>query len=92
MTVKNLAALDNALTNLASVMTADSLANDSGPTWSCGEADALAAVLIASGHRDAALTWLNGHSVADTDEPEYDFHGEGVDLNQYLSDLEEGLS
>ncbi|ATI18857.1 hypothetical protein SEA_DIANE_73 [Streptomyces phage Diane] len=38
---------------------------EAGAHFTCGEADAIARVLVASGHRDEAITWLHGHAVDD---------------------------
>lgn len=38
---------------------------EAGPHFTCGEADAIARVLVASGHRSEAVTWLTGHAMGD---------------------------
>ncbi|WAB08780.1 hypothetical protein SEA_ANDRIS_76 [Streptomyces phage Andris] len=53
---------------------------EAGPHFTCTEADSIARVLLASGNRDEAITWLTGHAhgdewgddhfIGDADDPE----------------------
>ncbi|MET9861987.1 hypothetical protein ABZY93_22240 [Streptomyces smyrnaeus] len=53
-------ALDGVASTFGEFMTAEA-----GSHFTCGEADALARALVVAGHRDAAITWLNGHAEGD---------------------------
>jgi hypothetical protein len=52
---------------VAAEAAAEALANatEAGPAFTCSEADALAALLRAAGHTDAAETWLSDHAEGD---------------------------
>jgi hypothetical protein len=69
--------LDTALDALARVFGRPATAERVGPHVTCLEANRIAAVLIASGHADAATVWLHAHSAGDSDD---DLHG-GADFD-----------
>ena len=69
--------LDKALDGLARVFGRPATARRVGPHFSCAEANRIAAVLLASSHRDAATVWLNEHAASDS---EADLHG-GADFD-----------
>ncbi|MEU4726519.1 hypothetical protein AB0G06_43570 [Nonomuraea dietziae] len=92
----NLAALPSALVGLANVFGDGMFASDNGGHFSCNEADAVATLLVVSGHRDAAITWLEAH--AEDDEDESDHHkvwdedgcesdGKVIDIAAYVDAL-----
>ena len=75
--------LDNALNGLAEVFGDPETAWHEGKHFSCAEADRIAWVLIASGHDDAAVIWLDGHAAGDTNE---DLHGgDRFDARRYIT-------
>lgn len=57
--------LTKALGDLAGVFGDGMTAHHTGPSFSCGEADTVARLLILSGHAEAAETWLSGHAQND---------------------------
>ncbi|MFF7800227.1 hypothetical protein [Streptomyces olivaceus] len=91
--------LKNALAGLASIFGDPMTVDHIGESFSCGEADQIARVLVLAGHREAAETLLSAHARGDELE---DFHftrndedpeDEGRPLNdkevsQYVDDLE----
>lgn len=52
-------------------LAAEDMAFDVGPRLTCGELDTLVAVFALSGHEDAAIAWVKGHSI---EEEEGDSH------------------
>lgn len=59
--------------------------------FSCGEADSIAAVMVAVGDIDAATTWLTGHA-EDDDHGDRHFTGDHpdvptVDIAEYVANL-----
>jgi hypothetical protein len=87
----NLNALPSALAGLANVFGDDMFAAHNGARFTCGEADTVAALLVASGHRDAAITWLEGHAEGDNEESDIhrDWDPDGIvaDISTYVDAL-----
>ncbi|MFJ3775245.1 hypothetical protein ACIPX0_26480 [Streptomyces sp. NPDC090075] len=77
------ALLDDALTGLADTFRLMGTA-EAGGHFTCSEADALAKVLVVAGHRNAAISWLEGHAYGDDDED--DVHPD-VDIAEYVDAL-----
>ncbi|MEU0674492.1 hypothetical protein ABZ330_16650 [Streptomyces sp. NPDC006172] len=77
------AQLDDALADLANTFSLMGTA-EAGGHFTCTEADALARVLAASGHRNAAISWLEGHAYGDDDED--DVHPD-IDIAEYVDSL-----
>lgn len=75
--------LDEALDDLAQVFGRRATAERVGPHVTCGEANRIANVLIASRHTDAAVAWLDGHAVSDGDDAEHG--GAGFDAVRYIT-------
>ncbi|WP_438470752.1 hypothetical protein [Streptomyces asiaticus] len=59
-------ALKDAIRGLAEVFGDGMTSSETGPSFTCLEADSIARVLLLSGHKEDALRWLEGH--ADGDE------------------------
>ncbi|MEU7830356.1 hypothetical protein [Nonomuraea sp. NPDC049129] len=81
ITTTNLNELPSALAGLANVFGNVHVAHDTGCRFTCNEADSLAAVLVAAGYRDAAITWLEGHVIADEADDLHLDVDEGVDID-----------
>ncbi|MEX1655539.1 hypothetical protein ABZ960_20545 [Streptomyces pseudovenezuelae] len=56
--------LRSALDDLAQTFTSYGTA-EAGESFTCKEADAIARVLAVAGHKDEAVTWLEGHAGGD---------------------------
>lgn len=67
--------IDN-LAALAAVLGDSMTAGDAGPHFTCGEAQAIADVLDAAGHTEAAAAWLDGHAGGDNDPEDMHYRGE----------------
>ncbi|MGW8630587.1 hypothetical protein [Streptomyces sp. NPDC055793] len=63
--------LSEALADLASVFGDGMTADYVGSSFTCGEADKIARVLVLAGHREAAELWLSAHARKDEGD---DFH------------------
>lgn len=85
----DLVALPAALAALARVFGDDQFAYDNGGHYTCNEADAVATLLLVSGYRDAAITWLEAHAEFDDQggEHKYSEDGEAVDIPEYVDAL-----
>jgi hypothetical protein len=64
--------LEESLNYLAQVFGRPGSAERLGPHFTCAEANCVAWVLVNSRHADAAISWLDQHSLSDTEE---DPHG-----------------
>lgn len=60
--------LEQAVSAMADVLSDGMTARDVGAHFTCTEAEALADVMRAAGHGDAADAWLAGHAYGDDDE------------------------
>ncbi|MGW6600580.1 hypothetical protein [Streptomyces sp. NPDC055036] len=76
--------LELALHDLA-VTFGDYMTAEAGGHFTCTEADSLARVLLLSGHRDQAITWLTGHWSGDDDAD--DLHADEESIPAYLDSL-----
>lgn len=56
------ARIEASFSDLAAVFGDSLTAFDTGPKFSCGEADLIALALAQNGHLDAAVVWLTGHA------------------------------
>lgn len=65
-----------AVARFAEVMGDPAVAASAGSHFTCGEAEAVAALLRAVGHPDAADRWLAGH--AEGDEPDDAHYGQAA--------------
>ncbi|MFJ6183741.1 hypothetical protein [Streptomyces sp. NPDC092295] len=74
-----------ALHDLAATFGDYMTAAEVGGHFTCTEADALARVLLLSGHRDEAITWLEGHQYGDDDED--DPHAAEESIPAYVDSL-----
>lgn len=76
-------ALDEALDDLARLFGRRATAERLGPCVTCGEANRIANVLIASRHTDAAVVWLDEHAATDSEDAEHG--GAGFDAVRYIA-------
>ena len=75
--------LPKALDGMARVFGRPATAKRVGPYFTCKEANHIAAVLIASRHADAAITWLDEHAASDHDDEPHG--GTEFDAEEYLA-------
>lgn len=75
--------LDEALDDLARVFGRRATAERVGAHFTCGEANRIANVLIASRHSDAAVVWLDEHAASDSEDAEHG--GAGFDAVRYIT-------
>lgn len=93
ITTTNLNELPSALEGLANVFGDGMFAIHNGVHFTCDEADAVATLLVVSGHRDAAITWLDAHADDDSDVSDHhkdwddDGNGEVIDIPAYVDAL-----
>lgn len=80
-----LAMLEPALERLAEMFGDGMTALNVGEHFRCSEADTIAEVLLAAGHKDAAVNWLNGHAVGDKASG-HDAHYIGAPLKGKFND------
>lgn len=75
--------LDRALDGLARVFGRRATAERVGPYFTCGEANRIAQVLIASRHTHAAIVFLDEHAASDWEEDEHG--GDEFDAALYIT-------
>lgn len=68
---------------LAGVFGDSWFAGDNGLHFTCGEANVVADVLVETGQREAAVTWLAGHAIGD-DEGDDHFGMDEAGVEKYL--------
>ena len=84
--------MEDALKAMASVLSDGITASDTGPSFTCQEADTLARVLVLGGHLEAAAYWLSGHAAEDETGDSHYNEEEGrpmtvEEVREYASDL-----
>jgi hypothetical protein len=81
--------LSDALTGLASVFGDGMTADHTGSGFTCTEADTIARVLVLAGHRDEAVTWLEGHASGDDcGDDHWHFDGDDDEEGRVLNEDE----
>ncbi|WP_438470751.1 hypothetical protein [Streptomyces asiaticus] len=80
------ALLEEAVKELADTLETHDTAKEVAASFVCSEADALAKVLVAAGHREVAIAWLEGHARGDENwESHFD-----IDIAEYVDSLIRG--
>jgi hypothetical protein len=81
--------LSDALAGLASVFGDGMTADMTGGGFTCTEADMIARVLAVAGHRDEAVTWLEGHASGDDcGDDHWHFDGDDDEEGRVLNEAE----
>jgi hypothetical protein len=75
--------LEEALEGLARVFGRPKTGERVGQYFTCREANLIAYVLVASGHVDAAIVWLDMHAATDTEDEAHG--GADFDAAHYIS-------
>ncbi|AXQ65272.1 hypothetical protein ACF1AX_21530 [Streptomyces sp. NPDC014802] len=81
--------LNDALAELASVFGDGMTADHTGSGFTCTEADAVARVLALTGHKDAAVTWLEGHASGDEGGDSHHVYEDDADEEGHVMDEDE---
>ncbi|AXQ62400.1 hypothetical protein SEA_TRVXSCOTT_74 [Streptomyces phage TrvxScott] len=81
--------LNDALAELASVFGDGMTADHTGSGFTCTEADAVARVLALTGHKDAAVTWLEGHASGDEGGDIHHVYEDDADEEGHVMDEDE---
>jgi hypothetical protein len=70
----SIAEIGGAIEELASVFGDGMTADHVGSGFTCSEADAIARLLVLTGHKDEAVAWLEGHAQGDeVDDSHYTY-------------------